>query len=117
MIAAMPFVSRNEQGAITGVFNKPTPIAREQLDLDDTELRRYLEGSESSAPHDALAASDREMGRIVEDLIDVLIAKNVINFTDFPLEAQRKMLRRQKLRRGLSTLKNLVGDADDDLPV
>ena len=113
----MPFVSRNEQGAITGVFNKPTPIAREQLDLDDTELRRYLESDDSSAPHDALAASDREMARIVEDLIEVLIAKNVINFTDFPTEAQRKMLRRRNLRRSLSTLKNLVDDEDDNLTV
>jgi len=113
----MPFVSRNERGAITGVFNKPTPIAQEQLDLDDTELRRYLEGDDSSAPHDALAASDREMARIVEDLIDVLIANNVINFTDFPAEAQRKLLRRRNLRRSLSTLKTLVGDEGDDIPV
>lgn len=113
----MPYVSRNEQGAITGVFNKPTPIAQEQLDLDDTELRRYLEGGESTQAHGELAASDREMARIVEDLIDVLIAKNLINFTDFPVEAQKKMLRRHSLRRGLSPLKDLVGDEDDNLSV
>ena len=111
----MPYVSRNERGAITGVFNKPTPIAQERLDIDDTELRRYLEGDEPTEAHGALAASDREMARIVEDLIDVLIAKNLINFTDFPAEAQKKMLRRHSLRRGLSPLKDLVGDEDDNL--
>lgn len=115
MIAAMPFVSRNAEGAITGVFNKPTPIAQEELDLDDTELRRYLESGSASETHGALAASDREMARIVEDLIDVLIAKNVVNFTDFPAEAQKKMLRRQGLRRNLSPLRDLVGDEDDKL--
>ena len=75
MIATMPFVSRNAQGAITGVFNKPTPIAQEELDLDDTELHRYLEAGNPSETQGALAASDRAMARVVEDLIDVLIAK------------------------------------------
>ena len=117
MIAGMPFVSRNAEGAITGVFNKPTPIAQEELDLDDTELRRYLESGSASEAQGALAASDREMARIVEDLIDVLIAKNVVNFTDFPPEAQKKMLRRQGLRRNLSPLRDLVGDEDDNLKV
>jgi len=115
MIATMPFVSRNAQGAITGVFNKPTPIAQEELDLDDTELHRYLEAGNPSETQGALAASDRAMARVVEDLIDVLIAKNLINFTDFPPEAQKKMLRRQNLRRTLSPLIDLVGDEEDNL--
>lgn len=109
----MPFVSRNQDGAITGVFNKQTPIAQEYLDVDDTELRRYLEEGESEEAREALTASDREMARVVEDLIDVLIAKNVLNFTDFPAEAQKKMLLRRSLRRSLSALNNLVGDDDD----
>lgn len=109
----MPFVSRNQNGAITGVFNKQTPIAQEYLDVDDTELRRYLEAGESGEAREALTASDREMARVVEDLIDVLIAKNVLNFTDFPAEAQKKMLLRRSLRRSLSALNNLVGDDDD----
>lgn len=109
----MPFVSRNQSGAITGVFNKQTPIAQEYLDVDDTELRRYLEEGESEETRETLTASDREMARVVEDLIDVLIAKNVLNFTDFPAEAQKKMLLRRSLRRSLSTLNNLVGDDDD----
>ncbi len=112
----MPFVSRNSNGAITGVFSKPTPIAQERLDSDDSELRRYLESGESQEVRDELAASDREMARIVEDLVEVLITKNIVNFTDFPPEAQKKLLRRQSLRQNLSTLKNLIDD-DDDLIV
>ena len=113
MIPAMPFVSRNAQGAITGVFNKPTPLAREELDIDDTELRRYLEAGATDDARAALAASDREMARVVEDLIDVMIAKNLVSFTDFPPEAQKKMLRRKSLRRDLSKLKDLARDDDD----
>ena len=113
MICNMPFVSRNDKGAITGVFNKPTPIAQERLDADVTELRRYLEDGQPQDVRDELAASDREMARIVEDVIDVLIAKNILNFTDFPAEAQNKLLRRRTLRRSLSKLKDLIDDDDD----
>ncbi len=109
----MPFVSRNNNGAITGVFSKPTPIAQEQLDSDDSELRRYLESDETLETRDELGASDREMARIVEDLIEVLITKNMLNFTDFPPEAQKKLLRRHSLRQNLSALKNLIDDDDD----
>jgi hypothetical protein len=109
----MPFVSRNQDGAITGVFNKQTPIAQEYLDVDDTELRRYLEAAESGETRESLTASDREMARVVEDLIDALITKNVLNFTDFPPETQKTMLLRRSLRRSLSPLNNLVDDDDD----
>ena len=53
------------------------------------------------------------MARVVEDLIDALITKNVLNFTDFPPETQKTMLLRRSLRRSLSPLNNLVDDDDD----
>ena len=53
------------------------------------------------------------MARISEDIIEVLIAKNVVNFTDFPRATQQKLLRRRDLRRNLSTLSNLVSDEED----
>jgi hypothetical protein len=34
------------------------------------------------------------MARITEDLINVLIGKNIINFTDFPGQAQQKLIAR-----------------------
>jgi hypothetical protein len=55
------------------------------------------------------------MARISEDLIDVLIGKNIINFTDFPKPAQDKLMRRRQLRSNLSTLTSLVGDDDSIL--
>ncbi len=62
---------------------------------------------------DILSQTDLDMARISEDLIDLLIAKNIINFTDFPKPAQDKLMRRRQLRRNLSTLTTLVGDQDD----
>jgi hypothetical protein len=109
----MPFVSRNERGAITGVFGRKTPIAREELDVEHPELRAFLHGPGARHVRSRLLASDTEMARIAEDIIEVLIAKNVVNFTDFPREAQQKLLHRRDLRRNLSTLSNLAGDEDD----
>jgi hypothetical protein len=109
----MPFVSRNSQGTITGVFGRPTEAAHEELDASNPELRAFLQGPGARHVRSRLVATDTEMARIVEDVIDVLISKNILNFTDFPREAQQKLLRRRDLRRNLSTLTNLVGDDDD----
>ena len=61
----MPFVSRNENGAITGVFAETTPAAREELDADDPELRRYLEsGGESDARETLAESATRLVGSV-----------------------------------------------------
>ncbi len=109
----MPFVSRNEEGAITGVFGRQTSIALEELDADHPELRAFLQGPGARHVRGRLLASDTEMARIAEDIIEVLIAKNIVNFTDFPREARQKLLHRRDLRRNLSTLSNLVGDEEN----
>ena len=109
----MPYVARNAQGRIMGVYDRPTPAAKELLRPDNPELRNFLKGAGARQAREKLLESDIEMARITEDLIDVLIAKNVINFTDFPEQAQRKLIARRRLRSNLSTLTNLVSDSDD----
>ena len=109
----MPFVSRNEQGAITGVFGRPSAPAQEELAVGDPELRTFLQGPGARHVRGRLEASDTEMARIAEDIIEVLVAKSIVNFTDFPRTTQQKLLRRRTLRRNLSTLSNLVSDDDD----
>mgnify|MGYP001243428852 CR=1 FL=1 len=111
----MPFVSRDRTGRITGVFNKPTPQAQEQIHPSSPELAAFRKGTGAQNVRTRLDQSDSEMARITEDLIDVLIGKNIINFTDFPGQAQEKLINRRKLRSNLSSLSNLVTDQDDIL--
>ncbi|MGE4217956.1 MAG: hypothetical protein AB7G39_00810 [Alphaproteobacteria bacterium] len=133
----MPYVARNPQGRIVGVSDRPTRLAREMLPINHPEVQAFLRsapppgggqlgGGQPGAPgarggiganeaRSRLSQSDTEMARITEDLIDLLIAKNLINFTDFPSEAQKKLISRRALRRNLSTLSNLVSDQDDIL--
>lgn len=109
----MPYVTRDEKGRITGLNERPSGAADEFLSADSPEIQEYLRGAGPLSVRQQLTGSDLEMARITEDLIDVLIGRNVINFTDLPKQAQRKLVARQKLRRNLSALSNLVSDEDN----
>ena len=49
----------------------------------------------------ALAESDVTLARVLEDLIDVLITRGQIQFTDLPPAAQTKLLERRQNRSTL----------------
>ena len=59
-----------------------------------------------------LAESDQGMVRVVEDLVDLLINKDLIRFTDLPDAAQKKLLERRKLRRSVDALNLLDDDSE-----
>lgn len=65
---------------------------------------------------EALSQSDIGLARVLEDVIDVLITRGVIQFTDLPDEAQAKLLERRQTRASLSNrLQLLPMDGDNDL--
>lgn len=59
---------------------------------------------------DRLASSDQALIRVLEDLIETLVSRNVIHFTDLPEAAQTKLLERRSLRRSLNGLQLLQED-------
>jgi len=64
----------------------------------------------------ALSQTDTSLVRVLEDLIDVLITRGVIQFTDLPEAAQAKLLERRETRASLSNrLQLLPTDGDNDL--
>ncbi len=65
---------------------------------------------------DALSQTDTSLVRVLEDLIDVLITRGVIQFTDLPEPAQAKLLERRETRASLSNRLQLFPlDGDNDL--
>jgi len=62
-----------------------------------------------------LALSDSGVARVTEDLIDILILRGVIQFTDFPPAAQAKLLSRRQTRATLSRRLRLLDEQDDTL--
>ncbi len=109
----MPFVARDKDGHISAVHEEPTADAAEEVGADAPELRDYLAGLEQEGElKESLVASDAEMARVIEDLIETLISKNVIMLTDLPRAAQEKILLRRRLREHMSEMIGLVGDDD-----
>lgn len=68
----------------------------------------------SSAALGKLAESDHALVRVVEDLVDTLIGKDLLRFTDLPEAAQAKLLERRSLRRSVNAL-NLLQDDDQEV--
>ena len=112
----MPYISRDDSGNITGVFDQPGAGTSEEIAPDHPELLRFLADQGLSSPgaiRQILAESDLRMVRLVDDLVDLLIDKGVIKFTDLPQAAGEKYLQRQAARKQLQAVADLmVGEKD-----
>ena len=106
------FVRRDEAGAIMAVSRERIGDVTEWLADGHPDLVEFLHAD--GAPEiSRLRASDLEVARVVEDLVDLLIDKGVIRFTDLPDAAQDKLIHRKSLRSAASGT-NLVDDDDEE---
>jgi hypothetical protein len=107
----MLYVERDENGNITALHRSPDPKAEEQKSIMDEEILGFLNKNVDTDPWvKLLSLSDIGIIRILEDLIDLLIRKNVILFTDLPEEAQSKIRERKKVREKISPQDFMVDD-------
>jgi hypothetical protein len=106
----MPYAERDDQGRLRALHREPRPGATERLPADAPEVQAFL--GTPAAPYERL---DAEFIRVLEDLIDVLLARGVINVTDLPQQAQRKLLAR-KGRRAATPLAalDLLGEGSGE---
>lgn len=110
-VIEMAYISRNTNGEIIAVSDSPQDDAQEYISLDNEELINFIKQAPNSDDvKTVLSASDVSLIRVLEDLINTLIVKKVILFTDLPLAAQEKLANREKIRGHLTTLDNLLGD-------
>jgi len=110
----MPFVKRDAEGKIIAVYENPADGTTEEISAGDSGLSEFLTragGAQGGAGE--WLESDLALARVLEDLIDILIEKNVLVFTDFPPAAQHKLLQRRGLRSQFSYVDSLF--ADDDM--
>ena len=107
----MPFVERDDNGTIIAVYAQSTSDMHEELALGHPDLIDFLaQGNAGDEVRQRLFASDFDMARITEDLIQTLIDKGVFNFTDLPDNAQDKLRQRRVLRGQLGSLSGLIDD-------
>jgi len=108
----MPYIKRDSAGQIAVVSNEPLGDNGEEISVDAPELRTYL--SNLSEDGNVFESSDMKMIRAIEDVIDLLIVKNIISITDLPAAVQHKLLERRSLRHSLNAL-NLLGEDDQGI--
>jgi hypothetical protein len=99
----MPYVSRDADGKVVGLFEHSAPDADENLPASHPDVLDFLfRDTGGDRTSSRFLASDLAFIRVVEDLVAVLVEKRVIAFTDLPAPAQDKLLDRRSLRSYLS---------------
>jgi len=112
----MPFAKRDPSGRITALLAQPESGAEERVEVTHPDVVAFLGGNAATgAPLGRLADMDAHMARVMEDLIDVLVSRGVLMFTDLPPPAQHKLLERRRLRQDAATPGTPPAAENDDL--
>ena len=107
----MPFVRRNAAGQIESL-HRQAESGTEFLQDHHTEVQAFV-GNAASAKDD-FTRLDADFVRVLEDVIDTLIVKNIINITELPEQAQAKLFARKSFRERVSKSSlRLFGQATD----
>ena len=114
------YVKRDSGGRIVAVSAVPEAGFDEKLQADDAGLQDFLQGAAwdqagTSEPAQQLRSSDVELVRVLEDIIDLLTDKGIIQFTELPEAARQKLLQRKSLRQHVRHLDLVDDDENDDM--
>lgn len=90
------YVRRDANGEVMSVSLVQSETHFESLHKTSPELAIF--SSRHSAGEEKYIESDLSLVRVLEDLVQVLIDKDVIKFTDLPEAAQEKLLSRKSMR-------------------
>lgn len=92
----MPYVRRNAKGDLISLHRQAEPGTSEFLSDDHPDVQSFIARPASSTEN--FARLDADFVRVLEDVIDTLVSKNLINITDLPPEAQAKLFSRKSFR-------------------
>ena len=104
----MPYIGRNQLGEIVATSETKTQVCSEFIETDTPEFFSYL--LKVGGVNLETLKSDLDLVRVIEDLVDVLVAKSVISINDLPPAVQRKLLSRKSIRSqgGLGAQHDLI---------
>jgi FMN phosphatase YigB (HAD superfamily) len=108
----MPYAYRDENGNILAVYEQAVDGC-DEVAPDDPALKAFILKNVPGAGGDDWVQSDMQLARVLEDLIEVLIDKKLIMFSDFPAGAQKKLLERRGLRKEFSYVEDLFVGGED----
>ena len=110
----MPYVQLDSNGYILSLRQTIDDDHQEYKRPTDPDVINFLtRNEEKSQSKNVLAESDKDIARASEDLIYLLISKNIILFTELPDALQNKLLGREKLRSSLhGVMDNFLDDGE-----
>lgn len=91
----MPYIHRDPSGRIDSLHRHLGPHADEFLPDAHADVQAFVGGTAGGEGYSKL---DADFVRVIEDVIDTLITKNILNITDLPAEAQAKLFARKSFR-------------------
>lgn len=98
----MIYIERDSKGEIISLRRTADKPGMECKTAMDAEILKFFDSIEDSdVKFQLLASSDAAISRILEDVIDLLVSKNLIMFTELPEEAQKKIQARKQIRQGI----------------
>jgi hypothetical protein len=113
----MPYVQRNESGEIIALWKEPPEGEHDFIPASDPAVPAFLDTL--VRPGDANGhfslASDLQMVRVIEDVINLLIAKHVIVLTDLPEAVQNKLLQQRSRREHLLGSTAIIAEGEQKL--
>jgi len=114
----MPYAIRNEQGEIIALTMSPNKQDDVPVGFEDPDVIRFLtrDITTDNIQHQfhELLIQDFQQIRIVEDLIDLLTAKGIILFSELPIAAQEKILKKKTRREEIYQKNDILVD---DVPI
>lgn len=81
--------------------------------LFDPDVKDFIEKTQNAELiKKILRTMDLEMVRVIEDLVDILVDRRLILFTDLPEPVQNKLLFKRSIRENLAPETSLIDDEE-----
>lgn len=100
----MVYVLRGAHGRLLRVDNQPFDGMNDTLAFHSAEVSQWLRRDDAQAQRDWLRESDRDLLRVMEDVIALLIERGIIDYTELPQAARDKLDIRALVRADLEGL-------------
>ena len=104
----MIYVKRDATGQVTAISKEPMEGFEQTDESTASELEEMLASSSDSL----FQNSDLEFIRVLDDVIDLLISKNLVLFTELPEVVQEKYTQRTQMRERRRESLNLLEDEE-----
>ena len=98
----MPYVRRHAATGLIDSLHRHDEGAGDEFLADDHPEVQAFVGNGGAGDQREFSRLDADFVRVLEDVIDTLIVKHVLNLTDLPEQAQAKLLARKSFRERTS---------------